>query len=126
MKGVCGSVVKGWRDYWSRRRYQRLNGRRRRKVWGGRFWRMRAGPKVRITRISGRAKKMVLWLRDAYTRMMMGLATSGVRGMTGADAVVAFGKTSVKEYDRNMILHIYNSLLVASPHRPAPPLPPPN
>ncbi|XP_054802764.1 uncharacterized protein LOC129306287 [Prosopis cineraria] len=125
MKGVSG-----WRDYWSRRRYRRLNERRSRRkmeLGGRRFWRMkiRVGPKIRIGGISGRAKKMVLWLRDAYVRMMMGLATSGVRGMSGADAVVGFGRPSVKEYDRNMILHIYNSLFLPPVHRPTPQLPPP-
>ncbi|KAK4273249.1 hypothetical protein QN277_021689 [Acacia crassicarpa] len=112
MKGVSGSVVKGWRDYWSRRGYRRLNERRRRR------WRMRMRMRIRIARIPGGAKKMVVWLRDAYMRMMMGLAVSGVRGMSGADAAVGFGNPSVKEYDRKMILHIYNSLL-------APTLPPP-
>ncbi|KAI9080407.1 hypothetical protein K1719_037801 [Acacia pycnantha] len=118
MKGVSGSVVKVWRDYWSRRGYRRLNERRRQR-WRMRMrMRMRVGPKIRIARIPGRAKKVVVWLRDAYMRMMMGLAVSGVRGMGGADAAVGFGNPSVKEYDRNMILHIYNSLL-------APTLPPP-
>ncbi|KAL5159821.1 hypothetical protein HKD37_15G044075 [Glycine soja] len=41
----------------------------------GRFWRwrIRLAPKIRIRKIP-LPKKMVLWVRDAYVRMMLGLA----------------------------------------------------
>lgn len=116
---TVGRVVKGWREYWRRRSYQRLNGRRGRKI---RWRRMRVGPRMRI-RGKG-IKKMMVRVRDAYMRMMMRLAASGVRGMSsgGADAVVGLGgKASLKEYDPAVILHIYNSLLLPPPRRPPPP-----
>ncbi|RDX58539.1 hypothetical protein CR513_62138, partial [Mucuna pruriens] len=137
MEGITASVCKGVKEYWRRRGYRRLNGssgRRRMnrvelgsaRTGKGRFWRWRIkfSPKIRIRKIPS-PKKMVLWVRDAYVRMMLGLANSRVMtvsasasgfggALSGADTSFAgFGRTPPKEYDEKMILQIYKSLLMA-------------
>ncbi|KAL2323681.1 hypothetical protein Fmac_028060 [Flemingia macrophylla] len=141
MEGISVTVCKGVKNYWRRRRrgYQRLNGSGRRRtkrveLGGGkpRFWRwrIRVAPKIRIGKIPS-PKKMLLWVRDAYVRMMVGLANSRVTTVApsasafGGGALSApdtsFGRAPPKEYDHKMIIQIYNSLLM---HHHGPLLPP--
>lgn len=113
---------------WRRRGkgYQRLRRRkirrgvgRRRRLW---VWRSKVGlglglglgPKIGI--FHG-AKKLMVWVRDAYVRMMMGLAKKGgMRGMS----VGGFGNEAIiKEYDHKLILQIYKSFM-PHPHHPPP------
>ncbi|TKY52484.1 hypothetical protein E2542_SST24006 [Spatholobus suberectus] len=136
MEGITVSVCRGLKEYWRRRGYRRLNGsgRRRRnrvelgstRTGRGRFWRWRIklAPKIRIQKIPS-PKKVVLWVRDAYVRMMLGLANSRVMtvsasasgfggALSGADSSFAgFGRAPPKEYDEKMIIQIYKSLLMA-------------
>lgn len=147
MEGITASVYKGLKEYWGRRGYERINGsgrRRRNRVelgssqtrkGGGRFWRWRIklSPKIRFHRIPS-PKKLLLWARDAYVRMMLGLANSRVVTMSGSSAsafggaLPAGGHTSAtgsglglgtaqpKEYDERMLIQIYKSLLMAHGH----------
>ncbi|XP_027353142.1 uncharacterized protein LOC113863685 [Abrus precatorius] len=126
LKGISGSLKK----YWMRRRvmgYQRLHGSDRRRMKrvevGGsqskRRWRIKIGKKIKIPKISS-PKKLVLWVRDAYMRMMLGFANSmsvsatGYGGNTTSIAVSGFGRAPPpKEYDEKMIVHIYKSLIMA-------------
>ncbi|TKY61739.1 hypothetical protein E2542_SST11590 [Spatholobus suberectus] len=125
MEGISGGLKK----YWKRiiRGYQRLHGsdRPRRetvKLGGGqrrRRWRIKMAPKIRIPKISS-PKKLVLWVRDAYVRMMLGLANSmgasaiGYGGGVTSVAKGGFGRAPPpKEYDDKMIIHMYNSFIMA-------------
>lgn len=136
MEGITASVCRGVKDYWRRKGYKKLNGsgRRRRnrvelgstRTGKGRFWRwrIRLAPKIRIRKIPS-PKKMVLWVRDAYVRMMLGLANSRIMTVSasasgfggtlaGADTSFAgFGRAPPKEYDEKTIIQIYKSLLMA-------------
>ncbi|KAK8654363.1 hypothetical protein V6N13_128332 [Hibiscus sabdariffa] len=122
MEGISTAVCK----YWQRRGYVKLNGasrggaRRSRVELGGssrrrRFWKIRVKAKLRLPS----PKKLFVWLRDAYVKMMVGLANSRVvsgYGHSGAMAdrgVSAFGKRPIKEYDEKMIVEIYKSLVMA-------------
>ncbi|XWS76616.1 hypothetical protein CRYUN_Cryun01aG0192100 [Craigia yunnanensis] len=120
MEGISTTMYKGLRGYWKRKGYVKLNGSRRRsRVELGssrrrRFWRIRVKAKLRIPS----PKKFFVWLRDAYVKMMMGLANSrmvntGYGGAIGDHGVAAFGKLPLKEYDEKMIVEIYKSLLMA-------------
>ncbi|KAK8497548.1 hypothetical protein V6N13_002952 [Hibiscus sabdariffa] len=124
MEGISTAVCKGLRGYWKRRGYVKLSGtsrggaRRSRVELGGssrrrRFWKIRVKAKLRLPS----PKKLFVWLRDAYVKMMVGLANSRVvSGYGGAMAdhgVSAFGKRPIKEYDEKMIVEIYKSLVVA-------------
>ncbi|XP_054779979.1 uncharacterized protein LOC129287768 [Prosopis cineraria] len=134
MEGVSVSVLKGLKEYWKRRGYQRLNGsgrRRRRtcrvKLGSGRrrrFWRIKMAPRIRFTRIPS-PKKMLLWLRDAYVRMMMRVANSRamsfnmgcpVVGFGGGTPALGFGRGPLKEYDEKMIIQMYKSLMLRQAH----------
>ncbi|KAJ7977622.1 Binding protein [Quillaja saponaria] len=127
MEGVSARV----RQFWGRRGYRRLNGsgrRRRSRVELGststrrkRFWKIRIAPKIRFPKLVS-PKKFLVWLRDAYVNMMMGLANSRVMssasgyGMSGAlgggDGIGGFGRAPAKEYDEKMIVEIYKSLVM--------------
>ena len=138
MEGITASVCRGVKDYWRRKGYKKLNGsgRRRRnrvelgstRTGKGRFWRwrIRLAPKIRIRKIPS-PKKMLLWVRDAYVRMMLGLANSRVMTVNAASASgfggalsgvgtslgTGFGLAPPKEYDEKTIIQIYKSLLMA-------------
>lgn len=139
MEGITASVCKGVKEYWRRRGYERINGsgRRRlnrvklgsanrtgksRRLWR---WRIKLSPKIRIRKIPS-PKKVLLWVRDAYVRMMLGLANSRVMtvsgsvsgfggALSGADtsSFAGFGRAPHKEYDEKMIIQIYKSILMA-------------
>ncbi|KAL2345457.1 hypothetical protein Fmac_006742 [Flemingia macrophylla] len=127
---AMGGISGGLKKYWRRRvtGYQRLihgSDRRRRETvkLGGskrrRKWQIKVAPKMRIPKISS-PKKMVLWVRDAYVRMMLGLASS-----IGGSAVGYGGDPPAKEYEEKMVVHMYKSLLMAHGHL-LPRHPPPN
>ncbi|XP_022759682.1 uncharacterized protein LOC111306046 [Durio zibethinus] len=122
MEGISTTVYKGLRGYWKRRGYVKLNGprraRRSRVELGStrrkRFWRIRVKAKLRIPS----PKKFFVWLRDAYVKMMLGLANSrmvstGNRGAIVDHGIAAIGKRPLKEYDEKMIVEIYKSLVMA-------------
>ncbi|XVF22138.1 hypothetical protein REPUB_Repub12eG0147900 [Reevesia pubescens] len=122
MEGISATMYKGLRGYWKRRGYVKLNGSRRarpsRVELGStrrkRFWRIKVKAKLRIPS----PKKFFVWLRDAYVKMMLGLANSrmvstGYGGAMGDQGIAAFGKRPIKEYDKKMIIEIYKSLVMA-------------
>ncbi|KAE8671279.1 glycosyl transferase family 8 family protein [Hibiscus syriacus] len=124
MEGVSTTMYKRLGGYWKRRGYVKLNGgtrggaRRSRVELGGSsrrrpFWKIRVRAKVRLPS----PKKFFVWLRDAYVKMMLGLANSravtGYGGAMGDHGVSAFGKRPIKEYDEKMIVEIYKSLVMA-------------
>ncbi|XP_008235168.1 PREDICTED: uncharacterized protein LOC103334023 [Prunus mume] len=131
MEGVSTSMYKGLRGYWRRRGYEKLNG-------SGRLTELRSGSKRRARRIRikikmGRKlklsflrmrrmpspKKLLVWLRDAYVKLMLGFANSGMfsTGFGGGPMCDygsgSFGKGPLKEYDEKMIVEIYKSLMLA-------------
>lgn len=125
MEGISGKMRRGLKKYWGKRRYQKLNGSSRRKrntvKLGGatgerkRKWRIRfkVSPKIRIPAISS-PKRVMVWMRDAYVRMMMRLANSRVVSAAGGDSIGGFGRgPPPKEYDDKMIIHMYKSLIIA-------------
>ncbi|XVF80629.1 hypothetical protein PTKIN_Ptkin15bG0089300 [Pterospermum kingtungense] len=124
MEGISATMYKSLRGYWKRKGYVKLNGtkrarqsrvelgstRRRRR----RFWRIRVKAKLRIPS----PKKFFVWLRDAYVKMMLGLANSrminiGYGGALGDGGIAAFGSRPLKEHDERMIVEIYKSLVMA-------------
>ncbi|KAE8665490.1 glycosyl transferase family 8 family protein [Hibiscus syriacus] len=125
MEGVSTIMYKRLRGYRQRRGYVKLNGgsrggaRRSRVELGGgsssrrRFWKIRVKAKVRLPS----PKKFFVWLRNAYVKMMLGLANSravtGYGGAMGDHGVSAFGKHPIKEYDEKMIFEIYKSLVMS-------------
>ncbi|KAK7396934.1 hypothetical protein VNO78_18097 [Psophocarpus tetragonolobus] len=131
MEGMREGLKKYWRR--SIRGYKRLHvsdRRRRESVQLGdrerkRRWRIRIAPKMRIPNISS-PKKFVLWVRDAYVSIMLGFANS-----IGASAVSYAGDAAFhrapppKEYHHKMIVHMYNSFVMAQGHL-LPPDPTPN
>ncbi|KAI4374352.1 hypothetical protein MLD38_012359 [Melastoma candidum] len=126
MEGGSVSAYKVIRSYWRSRGYEKLASpvhprpARRRRLWRPR---VRMAPKVKILRLMASSpKKFLLWLRDAYVRMMLGLANSRMftAGYYGGGAPsyfgqsgYAFGKAPLKEYDRKVIVEIYESVLAA-------------
>ncbi|XP_010259720.1 PREDICTED: uncharacterized protein LOC104599049 [Nelumbo nucifera] len=126
MEGVSASLYKGFRGYWKRRKYERLDGagprRKTRVELAGagsnrrrRFWRIRVTPKLRFFHHLS-PKKLLIRLRDAYVKMMLGFANSRVfsAGFGGGGAVGAgfgFGRPSLKEYDEKVLIEIYKSLM---------------
>ncbi|XP_062083459.1 uncharacterized protein LOC133789698 [Humulus lupulus] len=130
MEGVSATMYKGLKGYWKRRGYEKLSGsesrrlksrvaelgstRRRRRVWRIRI----ARPKLGFLRRVPSPKKLLVWLRDAYVKMMMGFANTRVcsTGYGGAlcnDGIGSFGRAPLKEYDDKMIIEIYKSLVLA-------------
>jgi hypothetical protein len=131
MEGITSSMQRGFKKYWKRRKgYQILNKSNRRKkntvkLGGGatttgtkRRWRIKISPKIKIPKISSPKKWMVVWLRDTYVRMMLGLANSKVMSLsTFGDPTGGFGRTQQpKEYDDKMLVHMYNSLVMGPGH----------
>ncbi|RDX92132.1 hypothetical protein CR513_25789, partial [Mucuna pruriens] len=119
-KSISGGLKKYWRK--RVRGYQRLRGSDRRKretvKFGGsqrrRGWRIKVAPKIRLPKISS-PKKLVLWVRDAYMKIMLTLANSVAASATGygGDAASIAKPPPPKEYDHNMIIHMYNSFIMA-------------
>ncbi|VVB06643.1 unnamed protein product [Arabis nemorensis] len=88
-----------------------------------RFWRIKIVPKLRILKTAS-PKKLLVWIRDAYVKMMMRLANSRVIGSSGYGGS-GFGSGQMKEYDEKMLVEIYKSILMAQAqgnlvHRDAP------
>lgn len=121
MEGVSASMYKGLRGYWTRRRYERLNGmgrRRRSRVELGstttrrrRVWRIKISPKLVLFRRVPSPKKLLIRLRDAYVKMMLGFANSRVFSpVISTSGTATFGKRPLKEYDERMIIEIYKSM----------------
>ncbi|KAF4381970.1 hypothetical protein CsatB_005937 [Cannabis sativa] len=131
MEGVSATMYKGLRGYWKRRGYKKLNGSdsRRRKIRVSelgstrgrrrRVWRIRIGrPKLGFLRRVPSPKKLLVWLRDAYVKMMLGFAntrvcSTGYGGGLFNDRIGSFGRAPLKEYDNKMIIEIYKSLVLA-------------
>lgn len=124
MEGISASMYTKMKGYWSRRGYERINGsgriRRKRPVelgsgsstsrGRGFSLRIKIKPKLKIFKMSS-PRKFFVWLRDAYVKMMLGLANSRAIGTSGYGD--AFGaRRSIKEYDEKMIVQIYKSLVV--------------
>ncbi|KAJ6680119.1 hypothetical protein OIU79_019766 [Salix purpurea] len=127
MEGVSATMYTKMKGYWRRRGYERINGsgwirrnqpvelgsggstsrRRRRRRFS---LRIKIKPKLKILKMSS-PKKFFVWLRDAYVKMMLGLANSRAIGTSGFGD--SFGARPVKEYDEKMIIQIYKSLVVA-------------
>ncbi|XP_010544988.1 PREDICTED: uncharacterized protein LOC104817473 [Tarenaya hassleriana] len=77
-----------------------------------RFWRIKIVPKLRILKTAS-PKRLLVWLRDAYVKMMLRLANSRVIGASG-HVGSGFGSGPVlKEYDEKMLVEIYKSILMA-------------
>ncbi|XP_039025201.1 uncharacterized protein LOC120158430 [Hibiscus syriacus] len=121
MEGISATMYNGLKGYWKRRSYVKLNGSsrvRRRRVELGtsrrkRFWRIKMKAKVRIKS----PKRLFVWLRDAYVKMMMGLAnsrivSSGYGVGVANQGIAALVKRPMKEYDQKMIVEIYKSLVI--------------
>ncbi|KAF3436504.1 hypothetical protein FNV43_RR23596 [Rhamnella rubrinervis] len=122
MEGVSASMYKGVKGYWRRRRYEKLNGtgrRQRSRVELGstrrkRVWRIKITPKLGFMKRVPSPKKLLIWLRDAYVKLMVGFANSRVFSpVAAANGAAAFGKRPLKEYDERMIIEIYKSLALA-------------
>ncbi|XP_065860406.1 uncharacterized protein [Euphorbia lathyris] len=121
MDGVSATMYTKLRTYWRRKGYQRINDSSRRRgntiELGGttrrrRFWRIKIKPKLKLFKTSS-PKKFLVWLRDAYVKMMLGFANSRVVGPGYGDhpGVTGFGRGPIKEYDEKMIIQIYKSIL---------------
>ncbi|KAK8588211.1 hypothetical protein V6N13_087156 [Hibiscus sabdariffa] len=121
MEGISATMNNSLKGYWKRRGYVKLNGpsraRQGRVELGNsrrkRFWRIRIKARLRIKS----PKKLFVWLRDAYVKMMLGLANSrmvsgGYGGGTADQGIAAFGKRPMKEYDEKMIVEMYRSLVM--------------
>ncbi|KAL1216191.1 hypothetical protein V5N11_018645 [Cardamine amara subsp. amara] len=76
-----------------------------------RFWRIKIVPKLRILKTAS-PKKLLVWLRDSYVKMMMRLANSRAVGSSGYGGS-GFGSGPMKEYDEKMLVEIYKSILMA-------------
>lgn len=127
MEGVSASMYKGLRGYWTRRGYEKLDGlgrRRKSRVELGstrrkRVWRIKVAPKLGFLRRMPSPKKLLVWLRDTYVKLMLGFANSRVfssaygGGVICNDGTGAYGKGPLKEYDEKMIVEIYKSLALA-------------
>lgn len=72
-------------------------------------------PKIRIQRIPS-PKKLLVWLRDAYVRMMLGLANSRVATMSASAEPDFCRAPPPKEYDEKVIIQIYKSLIMGQGH----------
>ncbi|KAI6694652.1 hypothetical protein NL676_022362 [Syzygium grande] len=134
MEGASVSAYKGLRGYWRRRSYRRLGGsgsrrrmrvaelgstRRRRRRWS---WRIKISPKLSWLRSPRKfllwPKKLLIWLRDGYVKMMLGIADSRVCGAYGGGSVAdaglsGFGRRPPKEYDQRVIVEVYKALMAA-------------
>ncbi|CAN1196480.1 hypothetical protein LINPERHAP2_LOCUS43595 [Linum perenne] len=133
MEGISVTAYKKMKHYLRRQGYRRIDGPkiRRAKLGGGggrRSWRIKIKPKLKFLNKVGSPKKLFIWLRDAYVRMMVGFANSAGGGMVGVGGGAGyggsaigdgggFGRKVVKEYDEKMIIEIYKSLVIAQTRR---------
>lgn len=128
MEGISVNVYKGLRSYWKQRGYRRLkngvvsgredtnpgqesgSGHR-----GRRTWRVKIGRRIRVLRRVGSPRKWLTRLRDAYVKMMLNFANTGLvgGGYGGPVCVSGSGKGEFKEYDERVIVEIYKSLVMA-------------
>ncbi|CAI0439099.1 unnamed protein product [Linum tenue] len=127
MEGISAAVCAKMKRYWKRQGYHRISGGssariRRAELGGGRrrrrrmSWRIKIKPKIKLNSLV-KPNKFVVWLRDAYVRMMLGFANSAAGGMVG-DGVSSLGRKAVKEYEEKaVILEIYKSLVLAPSNR---------
>ncbi|ESQ43813.1 hypothetical protein EUTSA_v10006300mg [Eutrema salsugineum] len=76
-----------------------------------RFWRIKIVPKLRILKTAS-PKKLLIWIRDSYVKMMMRLANSRVVGSSGYGGS-GFGSGQMKEYDEKVLVEIYKQILMA-------------
>lgn len=129
MEGISATMRMGLKKFWRRKghRWQSGSGRRKRNtvVLGAtgprrRWWRIKMSPKIRFSTIFSSPKKWAVWARDAYVRMMLGLANSRAMSVSasvtfyGGDPTGGFGRAPpLKEYDDKMIIHMYKSLVRA-------------
>ncbi|KAJ4839174.1 hypothetical protein Tsubulata_032047 [Turnera subulata] len=128
MEGVSARMYTKVKGYWRRRGYERINGSDRRRgraveLGGGsgrprrRFWGIKIKPKLKFLKRAS-PKKFLVWLRDAYVKMMLRVAnypavSTGFGGVAGAEAIRAFDRRELKEYDEKVIIEIYKSLVAA-------------
>uniref|UniRef100_A0A7C8Z679 Uncharacterized protein n=3 Tax=Opuntia streptacantha TaxID=393608 RepID=A0A7C8Z679_OPUST len=125
MEGISVNVYRGFRSYWKRRRgYRRLksavverddggpgSGQRRRPRWG-----LKIGRRIRLLRRIGSPRKWLLRIRDAYVKLMLNFANTGLAGgggFGGSAYVSGLGKGEFKEYDDRVIVEIYKSIVMA-------------
>ncbi|KAF7848074.1 hypothetical protein BT93_L2320 [Corymbia citriodora subsp. variegata] len=139
MAGAPANLYRAMRSYWRRRGYKRLAGpgsrrqdredrgsapggarRRRRRS----SWRVKVAPRVKLLRLAASPRRFFIWLRDAYVKMMLGFASSGMLGSgfgygygagfsIGDARAAGFGRAPAKEYDQKMLVEIYKSMLAA-------------
>ncbi|CAN8280316.1 unnamed protein product [Cochlearia groenlandica] len=77
------------------------------------LWRIKiVRPKLRILIKRASPKKLLVWLRDSYVKMMMRLANSRVVGSSGYGGS-GFGSGPLKEYDEKALVEFYKSILMA-------------
>lgn len=76
---------------------------------GKRFFRIPR--RIRFLKRIGSPKRWLAYLRDAYVRMMLRLASSASLGYGYSGADVAFGPQKWKEYDEKMLVEIYKQVL---------------
>ncbi|PKA48400.1 hypothetical protein AXF42_Ash020963 [Apostasia shenzhenica] len=135
----------GLKGYWKRITYRSLDGNgaegarkgRRSKIQLGggggsrrrRFWGIKVSPRLRFLRAVS-PKRILKRIRDAYVRMMLGLANSSALTGHCGDPFPGFKAAPMKEYDERMILQIYKSLMsqghiFATSGISLPPAPPP-
>lgn len=70
---------------------------------------------MRLWRRIGSPKKWLIRLRDAYVKMMLNFANSGLGSGYGEPMGYGpgFRKGPIKEYDEKVIVEIYKSLVMA-------------
>ncbi|GMY27400.1 hypothetical protein FCV25MIE_22642 [Fagus crenata] len=108
MEGVSATMYKGFRGYWKKRGYERLNGSGRKRTKMARvelgstrrrrFWKIKITPKLRLFKGTS-PKNFFVWHRDAYAKMMMGFATrvwSLPPAMVGPSAMRLVGSRGVQ------------------------------
>ncbi|KAI3425478.1 uncharacterized protein J3R85_010206 [Psidium guajava] len=141
MEGVSANLYRAMRASWRRRGYERLAGpgsrredradldparRRRRRR---RSWRVKLTPRVKLLRLAASPRRFFLWLRDAYVKMMLGFASSGMLGSgfgygygvsIGDPGSAGFGRAPAKEYDQKTLVETYKSMLAAHGQLPPP------
>lgn len=136
MEGVSANVYKGVRGYWKRKGYERIDGSSGRKKkyrievtklgedHGGstsgkkkRFWRFKMKkPKLKLFKKGCYSpKNFFVKLRDAYVKMMLGIANSRAFnvGFGGYAGDMGIGNRPMKEYDEKMLVEIYKSIVMA-------------
>lgn len=127
MEGISVKAFRGLKSYWKKRGYERLgvsdrrssdaveeastSSRRRRRF----SWRIKIKPRVKLQKLIRAPKSFLIWLRDAYVKMMMRFANSRVCSAAsyGGTGVGTFGIRPLKEYDQKLIVEIYKSVLLS-------------